>query len=285
MKPRAKVFLALLIFLLSALFPIMADGAVISIDSVIANPGTNFTASVRLTDNNHSISALTVPLKFGSPYLSVDSVSFAGTILPASFSGEAEINNTNKTVRISYSPNPSENPIPILSSSQGLISTIFFSVAQTATAGTVPIDSIIKDSIVLLGGNNIHYWTRVEFSDQSGTVLYLPTFNAGSVDIQLSTGIEDDNGGLLPDKFDIAQNYPNPFNPSTTIEYSLARSGEISIKVYNVIGQEVATLAEGRKSAGVYSLTFNAANLPSGVYFYKYVHPEGAQTRKLLLVK
>jgi hypothetical protein len=266
MRGKAKGFFAITVFVLGALFPFVADGAVISVDSVNAAPGTSFTLGVRLSNNTNTISALTVPLEFSSQYLNVDSVSFANSILPAAFRGVADINNTNNTVRISYIPNQFTSPIPTLNTDQGLIGTIHFSLAQGASAGNVPIDSLYRDSVVNLGGNDIHFWVRVELSNQSGTVLYLPGFSAGAVNVTFSTDIKDNNDGLLPNRFDLAQNYPNPFNPATTIEYALAKAGHVSLKVYNVIGQEVAALIDEHKGAGVYSISFEAGNFPSGVY-------------------
>jgi len=286
MKLISKGFLALAIFLLAALFPFVAKGATVSIDSAQVLPGHSFQLGIHLSNNTYTISALTIPLEFQSPYLRVDSVSFANSILPASFRGVADIDNVNKTVRVSYIPDQFVSPLPTMNNSQGLIGTIHFTLLAGAAPGNIPIDSLYRDSVVTLGGNQIHYWVRIEFSNQAGTAVYLPGFAAGVVKVQVSTGINDDlNNGLLPNEFDLAQNYPNPFNPTTTIEYALPRAGFVSLKVYNVIGQEVATLFEGSKSAGVYRISFDASNQPSGVYFYKLTHQDGAATKKMLLVK
>ncbi|MDR3610519.1 MAG: T9SS type A sorting domain-containing protein, partial [Ignavibacteriaceae bacterium] len=69
--------------------------------------------------------------------------------------------------------------------------------------------------------------------------------------------------------FALAQNYPNPFNPNTAISFSLFRNSWTSLKVYNIIGQEVSVLLNGPLTAGFHSLNFNAANLPGGIYFYR----------------
>jgi len=83
----------------------------------------------------------------------------------------------------------------------------------------------------------------------------------------------------------LAQNYPNPFNPSTQINYGLKKSGNVEISVYNILGNKIATLFDGFKSAGKHTALLNASNLSSGVYFYKIVTGEFVQTRKMILEK
>ncbi|MER3525135.1 MAG: hypothetical protein C4326_14090, partial [Ignavibacteria bacterium] len=97
-----------------------------------------------------------------------------------------------------------------------------------------------------------------------------------SVPEQLST---------LPSAFRVEQNYPNPFNPSTTIRFSLPHMTRLSLKVYNTLGQEVATLAEGEFAAGTYSVQWNAVGFASGVYFYRLQAASMAETKKLVLLK
>jgi tartrate-resistant acid phosphatase type 5 len=87
------------------------------------------------------------------------------------------------------------------------------------------------------------------------------------------------------DKVQLMQNYPNPFNPSTEIKYTIPKSGFVTIKVYNLLGREVATLVNEEKAAGNYSVTFNGANLSSGVYFYTMQEGDFLQTKKLVLLK
>jgi len=86
-------------------------------------------------------------------------------------------------------------------------------------------------------------------------------------------------------KFNLNQNYPNPFNPSTTIEYSIQKSGNVSLKVYDMIGNEVANLVSENQEAGNYSLEFNADNLPSGIYVYRLISGNFTDTKKLILLK
>ena len=86
-----------------------------------------------------------------------------------------------------------------------------------------------------------------------------------------------------PIKFELNQNYPNPFNPSTTISFTLPRSGNVALKVFNSIGEEVVTLTDGFIEAGVYTFNFNAKGLPSGMYISQLSTPEKTQARKMIL--
>jgi photosystem II stability/assembly factor-like uncharacterized protein len=87
------------------------------------------------------------------------------------------------------------------------------------------------------------------------------------------------------DNFILSQNYPNPFNPSTTIRYSIPTSEFVTIKVYDVLGNEIATLVNEDKPAGSYEVNFNAAKLSSGIYFYSLQAGSFTQTKKLILIK
>jgi hypothetical protein len=89
----------------------------------------------------------------------------------------------------------------------------------------------------------------------------------------------------IPRSYSLGQNYPNPFNPSTAIGYALPATGFVSLKVYNVLGREVGTLVNERQSAGNHSVSFHAANLPSGVYFYRLEAGTYHNSKKLLLLK
>ena len=86
-------------------------------------------------------------------------------------------------------------------------------------------------------------------------------------------------------KFSLEQNYPNPFNPSTAIEYYVPKLSRVKLIVYNSIGQELQVLVDGEKAPGLYEVEFYAANLPSGVYFYRLVAANFVETRKMVLLK
>lgn len=88
-----------------------------------------------------------------------------------------------------------------------------------------------------------------------------------------------------PATFMLLQNYPNPFNPSTTIRYALPHAGVVTLKVFNVQGQELATLVHEKQGAGEHAISWNAAGLPSGVYLYRLHAGDWRETKKMLLTK
>ena len=92
-------------------------------------------------------------------------------------------------------------------------------------------------------------------------------------------------GEALPPDFQLSQNYPNPFNPSTSISYQLPQSSVVTLKVYDVLGKEVASLVEGVQSAGRHTVRFDASLLRSGVYFYRIQAGTFSDTKKLMVIK
>jgi hypothetical protein len=98
-----------------------------------------------------------------------------------------------------------------------------------------------------------------------------------------ATDVEDEK--LNPNDFNLSQNYPNPFNPSTTIKYTLGEAQFVSLKVYDVLGNEVATLVKEEVIAGSYNVSFNANGLSSGIYFYSLTAGEITQTKSMMLLK
>jgi Tol biopolymer transport system component len=99
------------------------------------------------------------------------------------------------------------------------------------------------------------------------------------------SAVEEDNNNALVKEFALAQNYPNPFNPSTTIKCKIQDAGVYSLKVYNLLGQEVAVLNNGELKAGEYKFNFNASNLPSGVYIYQLRGANVNISHKMMLLK
>lgn len=97
------------------------------------------------------------------------------------------------------------------------------------------------------------------------------------------TGIESETN--LPEQYSLNQNYPNPFNPATTISYSLPKAGNVALKIFNVLGQEVKTLINQYQNTGTYKVSFDASSLTSGIYFYSLSTDDFLQVRKMMLIK
>jgi len=92
-------------------------------------------------------------------------------------------------------------------------------------------------------------------------------------------------GYELPTEYVLEQNYPNPFNPSTTIRFAIPEAGRYTIKVYNILGQEVVTLLNEELNAGVHNVKFNASNIASGMYIYKLSGEKVNISKKMILMK
>ena len=144
----------------------------------------------------------------------------------------------------------------------------------------------------LAPGSYTVYVDKAGFNDaaaQSVNASYtasgVPQFGLVNFVVDGTLGVVEQQTSTVPQEYSLAQNYPNPFNTSTTINYSLPVSGNVTLKVYNVVGQEVATLAEGYRSAGSYTATFTANNLSSGVYFYRLQSASSSVVKKMMLLK
>jgi len=114
------------------------------------------------------------------------------------------------------------------------------------------------------------------------------TNNYVNVDLVLTedalTSVETSTNNIVTN-YALSQNYPNPFNPSTSISYQLPTSGLVTIKVYNVIGKEIATLVNEYQQSGSYSKEFSANGLTSGVYFYTIKSGNFTATKKMIFLK
>ncbi len=92
-------------------------------------------------------------------------------------------------------------------------------------------------------------------------------------------------GDLAVKEYALEQNYPNPFNPSTTLKYQIPQNGFVTLKVYDILGKEVATLVNVEKTSGRYEVYFNASSLASGVYLYRLNVNDYVNVKKMLLLK
>ncbi|MFN3695100.1 MAG: T9SS type A sorting domain-containing protein, partial [Ignavibacterium sp.] len=130
-----------------------------------------------------------------------------------------------------------------------------------------------------------HAW-RLSFISTTGDFIQNFTHNTNFTDIQWpgTTDISEIDGPI-PARFALEQNYPNPFNPSTTINFSIPQKDFVTLKIYNLVGDEIQLLINEEKEAGIYNVTFEAINLPSGVYFYKIRAGNFTATKKMILMR
>ncbi len=103
--------------------------------------------------------------------------------------------------------------------------------------------------------------------------------------IGVTLGIQVTKENMLPDQYVLDQNYPNPFNPATTIRYGIPNAAKVTLKIYNVLGQEVASLVDADQTAGTYNVRFDAGSLASGMYLYRITAGQFVQVKKMLLLK
>lgn len=150
-------------------------------------------------------------------------------------------------------------------------------------ANTILDTVVVQDTTLEISGleqNRLHYW-RVSASNQFGSSNWSAT-------IGFKTGFAVSVGEkpVIPAETYLEQNYPNPFNPATTIKFSLEEDDEVILKVYNALGSEIETLAEGGFSRGSHSVDWNAADFSSGIYFYTMITGSGKTfTRRMVLIK
>ena len=164
-------------------------------------------------------------------------------------------------------------------------------------SGTAP--SYIDTSIVALGsawpgmGEQMEYPVRYtvqavdKYQDSSVRSDFVSAIGLLNCGVLCAAG-EDNvshNNQQLPKEYSLNQNYPNPFNPQTKIEYSIPKDDFVTVKIYNLLGREVMILENEYKKSGSYKITFDGANLSSGVYYYKISAGNFEQVRKMILIK
>lgn len=163
--------------------------------------------------------------------------------------------------------------------------------ANTVTV-SLPVDELEMDS------TKQFYLTDLFSGDFiSGTISELSEFNMNmerysakilllADSVEHVTGVNNDLANeTLPKSFRMSQNYPNPFNSSTNIQFRVPSSGDVVLKIFDVLGREIITLVDEFKIAGIHKLNYKSNNLPSGVYFYKLKFKHSSLTRKMILLK
>ena len=132
--------------------------------------------------------------------------------------------------------------------------------------------------------NDLGFGVNHFFNIAAGAPIVLNNIFGVQDTVSTFTAVKKENNNI-PNKFNLSQNYPNPFNPSTVINYSIPKSQLVTLKIYNILGQEVATLVNQEQVAGNYKVTFDASRLSSGVYFYSIKTGNFSAVKKMMLLK
>jgi len=167
----------------------------------------------------------------------------------------------------------------LINGSTGQVLNTSSDVWTQGTSVTVPLNYVVPAGVV-------------DANAKVNILVYLNTGNISTEQLVQQTRMEGvtqptgiHNTNTIPETYSLSQNYPNPFNPTTNINFSIPKSGNVSFKFYNSMGQEVSTYVDGFMEAGIYHAEFDGSNLSSGIYFYTLKTDDFVETKKMMLVK
>lgn len=164
----------------------------------------------------------------------------------------------------------------------------------TASESNVAHFNVLRDNVKMaeISATNTatghsYRWTDANLVNDVTYTYTLETVNMdGSTEFLGATSATPRSGGeAVVSEYALYQNFPNPFNPETSIRFDLVEASNVSLRVYNLLGQEVATLVNGQQSAGSHVVNFDASNLTTGMYIYRLDAGEFSATRKMMLIK
>jgi hypothetical protein len=256
---------------------LLAANQSVVVGKIAGNADKTVTVPLEVT-NSDNLTAIDIPLKY-SEGVTLKEVSFENTRVSYFDLKIARIDPQNRTVVIGLLPQTSPVKKPDLSAGTGVVANLIFQVDDPSVK-TVDLETVNLE--------NPHHSLLFVYHklDASGKIVgqlrEVPEFN--SVSASLS------GAGSLPQQYELGQNYPNPFNPTTDIEFALPKAGQVSLVVYNVLGQEVKSLVDGQMDAGNHTVTWDGTNshgqsVSSGIYFYRLSAGEYNATKKMLMLK
>jgi hypothetical protein len=179
-----------------------------------------------------------------------------------------------------------------------LLLLIPLSAIQPQVQNLILTDTTITTTVTFIGTNSITAGPNFTISN-TGSATFLTggqIYLRAGVSVVLGgvfktildtalVGVEDENGKIVPEGFSLDQNYPNPFNPTTKIKFSIPELSFVTLKVFDVVGNEIETLVNQEEPAGSYEVQFSAIDLPSGIYFYQLRAGNFVETKKMILIK
>ena len=247
--------------------PILIDTLIF--DSV--DVGTGVSANLQLGCNKlNDISELVLPARFDTSMMAVDSIVYDQS-LPSYLDRFFAFDNQEGLMRLSLA---STIPDSFWLAGQSSLATIWFTARDKMGHSLVqPIfDDTLSPTVVTSYGDSA-----------------TPVVLAGSVSVSSPTSVTQSDLDL-PGDFELKQNYPNPFNQNTIIEYSVPYSSQVELEIFNILGQKVVTLVDGKVGAGNYSIEWNGRfssgrEAPSGIYFYRFRSGQISLVQKMVLLK
>jgi hypothetical protein len=249
-------------------------------DSVWVNdadvvPGEHFSVTMNAY-NELPINNIKIPIQYQSDNIVFDSVSVAGTRAFHAIVVDAVSDDVQKKALIILKFSSDQ----LMPPGNGSLSVLHFTCLFAGTTSNISVDT-----------------TEFEFGEYYfqlgelyGYVKAFPDFHAGTITVDLSTDADDETSLNLPSTYSLGQNHPNPFNPVTAIEFALPERSQVTLDVFNVLGQRVRRLLNQTLPAGNHNVVFDGrdndgSELASGIYFYRIRAGQFTQSRKMMLIK
>jgi hypothetical protein len=283
---KSKVIMFLFAVLVLGAIPAQAqvlDGAepdtVVLVATRPTAGDTTFKIELYFWNDSQTIVSATMGFGFDNDNVNIDSAYFAPGIETKFdflrflfFANDINQSNDSNIVACQLGRIIGTGLVPTDPPSRQLIATYWFSVSNWDIAQTITFDTL-----------SLSAGTTYKLNDPDVNEIF-PIW-AGPLTLRDPLDAGNGNPLEIPKTFSVAQNYPNPFNPTTTIEFALPVASDYSVKIYNVTGRQVKEFKGVAKTAGEYSVEWDASDNASGVYFYKVAAGDFSKTMKMMLLK
>ncbi|MBD3402205.1 T9SS type A sorting domain-containing protein [candidate division GN15 bacterium] len=247
-------------------------------DAVVSNTERTVTVPLEIANQDDFVAA-DIPLRF-SEGVTLDKVSFKDTRVENFDLTVANIDNKEKTVVIGLVNQLSAERKAALTNGEGPVAYLTFTIDDPS------LTEVVLEPTVMENPRHEMMFIYNEITDNGpvGPRTEDPVFE------NLAFSLTGDTDSELPTEYALSQNYPNPFNPTTQISFSLPTPGNVSLEVYNVLGQKVTTLVDGNMGAGNHVVEWDGKNsagvgVSSGVYFYRIATDNFVDTKKMMMLK
>jgi hypothetical protein len=272
MKRTHRTLIGLAVMLVPAL--IVAKPSTFMAGKAAVQTTSNLVVVPLEITNADNLAAVDIPLSF-TQGVTLREVTFDDTRVSYFDLKIANIDNTNRTVVIGLVPQMGPEPKADLSAGAGTIANLVFEVTDPS------VTSVTLEAIELKEPDHNLMFVYAG-SDDGGSSVLTETFpEFESVTVSFAAG----SGSNLPTSFAIMQNYPNPFNPATNISFDVPKASHVELSIYNVLGQKVASLVDQNMDPGTHTVSWDASNNSSGVYYYRILAGTFSATKKMVLLK